>query len=203
MFIGGTYTTSTLLEWTMSKLIKHPSVMKKLQEEARREAGVIICEENLQKLEYLKLVIKETTRLIAPASPVAASKATYARRDHNGLRCIGWNHDPNQCVGDRKGPAYWGESPEEFLPERFLQTKVDFIGQDFELIPFGAGRRRCPGISFGLAVVEVALANLVRDFDWRLPGGMRLEMTECVGLTARRDVTLLAIPTIVSAGQLD
>ncbi|CAI0559126.1 unnamed protein product, partial [Linum tenue] len=125
------------------------------------------------------------------------------RRDHNGLRCIGWNHDPNQCVGDRKGPAYWGESPEEFLPEQFLQTKVDFIGQDFELIPFGAGRRRCPGISFGLAVVEVALANLVRDFDWRLPGGMRLEMTECVGLTARRDVPLLAIPTIVSAGQLD
>ncbi|CAI0409470.1 unnamed protein product [Linum tenue] len=152
MFIGGTDTTSTLLEWAMSELMKHPRVMKKLQEEVRREVG--------------------GTMILTNA----------------------W--------GIGRDPADWGVSPDEFQPERFLQAKVDFKGQDFQLIPFGAGRRCCPGISFGLAVVEVALANLVRDFDWKLPGGMRgedLDMSECVGLTARRDLPLLTIPTIVSA----
>ncbi|CAI0409455.1 unnamed protein product [Linum tenue] len=199
MFIGGTDTTSTLLEWTMSELMKHPRVMKKLQEEVRREAGVIICEENLHKLEYLKLVIKETTRLHPPV-PLLPPRQLMQDATIMGYDVSAGTMILTNAWGIGRDPADWGESPEEFLPERFLQTKVDFIGQDFELIPFGAGRRRCPGISFGLAVVEVALANLVRDFDWRLPGGMRLEMTECVGLTARRDVPLLAIPTIVPAG---
>ncbi|CAI0409476.1 unnamed protein product, partial [Linum tenue] len=204
MFIGGTDTTSTLLEWAMSELMKHPRVMKKLQEEVRREVGgecVIIFEANLHKLEYLKLVIKETIRLHPPV-PLLPPRQLMQDATIMGYDVSAGTMILTNAWGIGRDPADWGVSPDEFQPERFLQAKVDFKGQDFQLIPFGAGRRCCPGISFGLAVVEVALANLVRDFDWKLPGGMRgedLDMSECVGLTARRDLPLLTIPTIVSA----
>ncbi|CAI0409810.1 unnamed protein product, partial [Linum tenue] len=204
MFIGGTDTTSTLLEWAMSELMKHPRVMKKLPEEVRREVGrpagegVIIFEANLHKLEYLKLVIKETIRLHQPV-PLLPPRQLMQDATIMGYDVSAGTMILTNAWGIGRDPADWGVSPDEFQPERFLQAKLDFKGQDFQLIPFGAGRRCFPGISFGLAVVEVALANLVRDFDWKLPGGMRgedLDMSECVGLTARRDLPLL---TIVSA----
>ncbi|CAL1373210.1 unnamed protein product [Linum trigynum] len=203
-FIGGTDTTSTLLEWAMSELMKHPRVMKKLQEEVRREVvgeGVIIFEANLHNLEYLKLVIKETIRLHPPV-PLLPPRQLMQDATIMGYDVSAGTMILTNAWGIGRDPSDWGESPDEFQSERFLQTKMDFRGQDFQLIPFGAGRRCCPGISLGLAVVEVALANLVREFDWKLPGGMRgedFDMSECVGLTARRDLPLLAIPTIVSA----
>ncbi|CAI0559129.1 unnamed protein product [Linum tenue] len=109
----------------MSKLIKHPSVMKKLQEEARREAGVIICEENLQKVEYLKLVIKETTRTIAPASPVAASKATYARRD---ATIMGYDVSAGTMIltnawGIGRDPHIGGNRRKNSCPSNFSKPK--------------------------------------------------------------------------------
>ncbi|CAI0559134.1 unnamed protein product [Linum tenue] len=152
MFIGGTDTTSTLLEWAMSELMKHPRVMKKLQGGA-----------NLQKLEYLKLVIKETIRLHPPV-PLLPPRQLMQDPTIMGYDVSAGTMILTNAWGIARGPADWGESPDEFQSER-LQTKVDFRGQHFQLISFGAGRRCCPGISFGLAVVEVALANLVRDFD--------------------------------------
>ena len=86
----------------------------------------------------------------------------------------------------------WGADAEEFRPERFEEASrcaVDFRGTDFELVPFGAGRRMCPGIALGLAVMELALASLLFHFDWELPGGAaphELDITEALGITARR-----------------
>ncbi|XP_050123606.1 cytochrome P450 736A117-like [Malus sylvestris] len=90
------------------------------------------------------------------------------------------------------------ENPEEFEPERFLNSEIDYKENDFQLIPFGAGRRVCPGIQFAMAVNEIALANIVHKFDWALPGGASGEdyMTESTGLTTHRKDPLraLAIP---------
>ena len=90
-------------------------------------------------------------------------------------------------------------NPEEYEPERFLSNDIDFKGNDFELIPFGAGRRICPGIQFAVAVKEIVLASLMHKFDWALPGGARgedLDMTECPGGTVHKKYPLkvVAIP---------
>jgi cytochrome P450 len=92
---------------------------------------------------------------------------------------------------------YWGADAEAFRPERFdhkeKSAAVDFKGADFEFLPFGAGRRMCPGMSLGMANVELALASLLFHFDWELPSGVRpqdLDMTETFGITVRRNSKL-------------
>lgn len=94
-----------------------------------------------------------------------------------------------------RDPKYWKDA-EEFKPERFIDdnTDVHFNGNDFELISFGAGRKSCPGMSFALATLELALANLLYCFDWELPIGMKpeeLDMTETFGFTTRKKSPLL------------
>ncbi|CAI0418511.1 unnamed protein product [Linum tenue] len=202
MFLGGTDTTSTLMEWAMSELVKHPRVMKKLQEELRSKIGrenETICEADLDRLDYLALVIKETIRLHPPI-PMLSPRRLMQDTTMSGHDVSAGTMILTNAWAIGRDPVDWPESPEEFWPERFLNTSVDFRGQDFQLIPFGAGRRGCPGISFALAVVELAVANLVRSFDWELPDGVAgedLDMSESVGITAHRRLPLLALPTIV------
>ena len=95
-----------------------------------------------------------------------------------------------------RDPEAW-ESPEEFRPERFAGSAVDFRDRHFQLIPFGAGRRMCPGVDLAMSVVELALANLVAQFDWALPEGeaAQLDMEETTGCTSRKRTPLRAIAT--------
>ncbi|CAD6255879.1 unnamed protein product [Miscanthus lutarioriparius] len=97
-------------------------------------------------------------------------------------------------------PESW-EKAEEFMPDRFMDgssaATIDLKGNDFQFIPFGAGRRMCPGINFGLATVEIMLANLMYCFDWGLPAGMDkedIDMTEVFGLTVHRKEKLMVVP---------
>ncbi|KAL3821107.1 hypothetical protein ACJIZ3_007012 [Penstemon smallii] len=97
-----------------------------------------------------------------------------------------------------KDPKYWKEA-ESFIPERYLESSVDYKGNNFEYIPFGAGRRICPGMSFGLANVELPLAMFLYHFDWILPNGMKpeqIDMKESFGATARRKYPLYVIPVV-------
>lgn len=97
-----------------------------------------------------------------------------------------------------RDPDVWSDNAEEFLPERFMGSNIDIQGRDFQLIPFGSGRRGCPGIQLGLIQVRLVLAQLVHCFEWELPNGMlpnELDMSEKFGLTMPRAKHLLALPT--------
>jgi cytochrome P450 len=97
-----------------------------------------------------------------------------------------------------RDPKNW-DMPEDFVPERFEQSEIDFKGTDFEYTPFGAGRRMCPGMAFALVNVELVLASLLYHFDWELPPGMQpvdLDMAEEIGVTARRLQDLLVVPVV-------
>lgn len=97
--------------------------------------------------------------------------------------------------------ATWGPDAEEFKPERHLKLSLDFQGQDFKFIPFGSGRRLCPGIRLGLVLVEVTIANLVKRFDWRVqvgPDGVdKPDLAEAAGIEACRKYPLIVFPSSV------
>ncbi|KAJ0979812.1 hypothetical protein J5N97_015286 [Dioscorea zingiberensis] len=199
MFIGGTETSAVVLEWAMSELVKNPEIMKKAQEEARKVlkgCKYKMEEEDINKLKYLMLVIKETLRLHPPL-PLLVPRVNMEEckvLDYvipKGSRVI-----INYWAMSRD-PKIW-EDAESFRPERFEGSSVDFKGGNFEYIPFGAGRRMCPGITFGLANVLLLLAHLLCYFDWELPGGGQgqdLDMTELFGVTMGRKTSLSLIAT--------
>ncbi|KAG9443508.1 hypothetical protein H6P81_014848 [Aristolochia fimbriata] len=197
MFAAGTETSSTTMEWAMSQLIRNPKVMKKAQEEVRNvmKGKTKITESDMNDMSYLKLVIKETFRLCPPV-PLLLPRESMEDCQIDGYHIPKKTRVLVNCWAIGRNPKYW-ENPEVFEPERFLGSSVDFRGLNFELIPFGAGRRGCPGISFGLAIIELTLANLLYHFDWLLPGGASnesLDMSEAFGVTMARKNSLIVVP---------
>ncbi|CAL1352799.1 unnamed protein product [Linum trigynum] len=203
MFIAGSETSSTVVEWTMSELIRDERVMKKAQAEVRAEFGKRrkVEETGIDELNYLKMVIKESLRLHPPL-PLLVPRESLNQCEMEGFQIPEKTKVIVNAWAIGRDPKYWSE-PERFYPERFVSSNsVDYKGNDFEFIPFGAGRRICPGISFGVANVETALANLLFHFDWKLPGGMKpesLDMSELFGATVRRKNDLNLIPTVWQA----
>nr|QPC57094.1 CYP71AJ48 [Kitagawia praeruptora] len=198
MFAAGTETTSTTLEWTIAALIKNPEVMFKLQNEVREigKGKSKILEGDLVKMYYLKAVMKESMRLYFTAPLLVPREA---RQD---LKLMGYDIRSGTQVlinawAIARDPSLW-DNPEEFRPERFLNSPIDYKGLHYEYLPFGAGRRGCPGIQFAMAVNELALANVVHKFDIKLPDGERLEdldMTGVFGVTLRRKSPLFVVAT--------
>ncbi|XWS47865.1 hypothetical protein CRYUN_Cryun13aG0022200 [Craigia yunnanensis] len=198
MFAGGTDTTYTVLEWAMAELLRHPEVMKQVQNEVRHIGNVKsnITEDDLDKMHYLKAVIKETLRLYPPA-PLLVPRLSSQDVQIKGYDIAAGTLVFTNAWAIGRDPATWDAS-DEFRPERFLNNPIDIKGHDFQLIPFGAGRRGCPGLSFAMVMIEVVLANLVYKFDWSLPAGATgedLDMTQCIGLVAHRKVHLNAVAT--------
>ncbi|KAM0910821.1 hypothetical protein ACQ4PT_013936 [Festuca glaucescens] len=197
MFAAGTDTTYIALEWAMSELMKNPSTMRKLEHEVRsRSAGGIAKADILgaATTPYLKAVVKETLRL-HPPTPLLLPRECMQDATVMGYHVAKGTLVFVNAWAINRDPASWHQ-PDEFLPERFLENEVDFRGGHFQFIPFGAGRRICPGMQFGLATIELALANLVRIFDWELPDGMapgELDMLDTPGLTTPRRVGLRLI----------
>lgn len=198
MFGAGTDTSAVVLEWTMTELLRHPKAMRKLQEEVRGFTGQKqdITDDDIDKMHYLKAVIKESLRLHPPFPLLLPRVAT---RD---VKVKGYDVAAGTVVmvsfwAIGRDPELWDE-PDKFMPERFLNSSIDFKGADFELIPFGAGRRGCPGIAYSMAVIELLVANIVAKFDWKLPDGKELDMNEGPGITAHRVVPLHAVATVVA-----
>ncbi|XP_074268802.1 cytochrome P450 736A117-like [Silene latifolia] len=207
MFAGGTDTTYTVLEWAMTEIIRHPKVMHELQKEIREITGTKyeVNEDDLKQMKYLKAVIKETLRLHPPI-PLLVPRLSLVDAKVNGYDIPAGTGVITNAWAIQRDPATW-EEPETFNPERFLNSPTDFKGQDFELIPFGSGRRICPGILFAISNNELVLANLMHKFDWTLPGGANsntLDASECKGLTIHRKTPLLVVATsVVAAGMAE
>ncbi|KAI3802491.1 hypothetical protein L1987_30623 [Smallanthus sonchifolius] len=193
-FAAGTETTQTSLVWALSELIKNPRVMNKLRRELTQiaQGKAMVSEEDLERLPYLKAVIKESLRLHTPLPLILPRVSTQ------DVKLMGYDIAAGTQViinawAIGKDPALWDES-NEFRPERFLNNSINYQGLQFDWLPFGAGRRSCPGIQFSVHVIELALANIVYKFDMVLPYGIKnedLDMTEAYGITIQRKSSLL------------
>ncbi|CAH8360901.1 unnamed protein product [Eruca vesicaria subsp. sativa] len=199
IYLGGVDTSAITMIWAMAELVRNPRVMKKAQEEIRGCIGIKqkerIEEEDVDKLIYLKLVIKETLRL-HPAAPLLLPREAISK-----IKIQGYDIPPKTLLvvnawSIGRDPKHW-EDPEEFIPERFINCPVDFKGQCFEMLPFGSGRRMCPGVASASATVELGLLNLLYYFDWRLPKEETyIDMEETGDTTVIKKVPLELLPVL-------
>ncbi|CAN0889323.1 Cytochrome P450 71B37 [Linum grandiflorum] len=201
LFLGGVDTAALTLDWAMARLLANPTSMKKAQDEVRNIIGDRgrVTEDDLEKLEYMKMIVKETLRLHPPAPLL------IPRESMSDVKICGYDVPAKTVIyvnawGIGRDPNYWKDA-EKFIPERFAEgtSSPDYRGQSFEYLPFGSGRRVCPGIHMGTITVEIALANLLYCFDWKLPEGMKpedvtMEERSGVSLTASRKEPLLLVP---------
>ncbi|KAI5341643.1 hypothetical protein L3X38_009518 [Prunus dulcis] len=198
MLVSSIDTLSVTVEWALSELMRNPKAMKKVQKELEDVVGLgrMVEESDLGKLDYLSMVVKETMRL-HPVGPLLIPHAATEDCTVNGYHIPKKSHVIINAWAIGRDPSVWINA-EEFIPERFDGSDVDVRGNHFQLIPFGSGRRRCPGIQLALIVVQLMLAQLVHCFDWELPNNMlpeELDMTEVFGITVARAKPLIAIPS--------
>ncbi|KAK7364064.1 hypothetical protein VNO80_12418 [Phaseolus coccineus] len=197
IFTAALDTSSTTVEWAMSELLRHPSVMKRLQNELEHVVGMNrhVEENDLEKLSYLHMVVKETLRL-HPVAPLLVPRECredviidgYFIKKKSRVIVNAW------AIG--RDPKVW-DNAEIFDPTRFENNNIDIRGKDFRILPFGSGRRGCPGIHLGLTTLSLVLAQLVHCFDSVLPLHMscdELDMQEIFGLTTPRKKHLLIKP---------
>ncbi|XP_026424747.1 cytochrome P450 71B10-like [Papaver somniferum] len=200
VFVAGVDTVAVTMNWTMAELIKNPATMHKVQEEIRshvgKNKGKQVQENDLLHFQYLKLVVKETLRLHPPLP------LSFPRECMRKNKIDGYDVKPKTRVlinvwAIGRSPMYW-DKPDKFYPDRFIDKPVEFGGQkDFSFLPFGGGRRGCPGIDMGMVTVELALANLLHNFDWKLPSGMKTEdlnMDEVSGIVTHKKDPLHLVP---------
>ncbi|XP_073125137.1 strychnine-11-hydroxylase-like [Henckelia pumila] len=197
IFSAGIDTSSATIEWTMTELVRNPKVKERAEQEVRKmfKGKARIEENDLQNLIYLKLVIKESFRLHPPAPLLVPRETIEKCTIANKYEIPAKTRVMFNASAIGTDPRYW-KNPEQFCPERFLDSDIDFRGQHFELLPFGSGRRGCPGINFALSLVELALANLLYFFNWDLPQDMSaqdLDMEESLGVTMHKKIPLCLI----------
>uniref|UniRef100_A0A5B7AIT1 Putative ferulate 5-hydroxylase n=1 Tax=Davidia involucrata TaxID=16924 RepID=A0A5B7AIT1_DAVIN len=198
VMFGGTETVASAIEWVMAELMKCPEDLKRVQQELADVVGLNrrVEESDFDKLTFLKCALKETLRLHPPIPLLLhetaedAEVAGYFIPAKSRVMINAW------AIGRDKNS--W-DDPDTFKPSRFLKENVpDFKGSNFEFIPFGSGRRSCPGMQLGLYALEMAVAHLLHCFTWELPDGMKpseLDMDDVFGLTAPRASRLMAVPS--------
>ncbi|CAI0394749.1 unnamed protein product [Linum tenue] len=203
IFLAGGDPSPTIIEWIMAELMKNPKEMEKVQIEVRGVfdgKGGVVDEDYFDELHYFKAVVNETFRLHPPA-------ALSLPRESPEMVVIGGYQIPTKtrvivnmwALG--RDPSHWTQ-PDQFMPERFLNTPLDYKRNDFKFIPFGAGRRSCPGMNYAIATVYLILANLLYHFDWKLLNQIqpqKLDMSEEFGATVERKNNLYLIPTPYNA----
>ncbi|GMH27049.1 hypothetical protein Nepgr_028892 [Nepenthes gracilis] len=198
-FIAASETSASVIDWAMSEMIKNPGIMQEAQAEVRHvyeEKGMSVDESCIHKLMFLKLIIKETLRLYPPG-PLLLPRESIERCQINGYEIPAKSRTIINAWAIGRDPMYWSDA-DSFIPKRFHDCPIDYKGNNFEYIPFGSGRRMCPGLLFAMANIELSLAMLLYHFDWSLPDGLKhhdLDMTETCSASLRRKKNLYVIPT--------
>ncbi|KAL6642351.1 hypothetical protein ACP70R_020532 [Stipagrostis hirtigluma subsp. patula] len=195
-------TLASSLSWGMSELVRNTRVMTKLQREVREAfwGTAVVAEAELlatasRRLPYLRLVVKETLRLHPPV-PLLVPRESVDVCEIDGYTIQARSRVVFNAWAIGRDGEYWGDDADEFRPERFEESKVDFTGSSYEYLPFGAGRRMCPAIAYVLVAVEMALVQLLYHFDWSLPEGVdEVDMAEAPGLGVQRKSPLLLSAT--------
>ncbi|KAK6781338.1 hypothetical protein RDI58_023522 [Solanum bulbocastanum] len=196
LFGAGTDTTTSTLEWAMTELLKQPEIIKKAQVELAEiiGKGKRIEEADLSRLPYLQCIIKETLRLHPPVPLLLPHKVEQDVELCDYIIPKGSQVLVNVWTIGRDFSVW--KDPLVFKPERFLSLDLDTRGQDFELIPFGAGRRICPGLPLASRMIPVMLGSLLNSFNWKLEAGIEpLDMEEKFGITLAKARPLRAIPS--------
>nr|QVX18580.1 flavonoid 3'5' hydroxylase [Liquidambar formosana] len=196
LFTAGTDTSSSIIEWALAEMLKNPTILKHSHEEMDQVIGRNrrLEESDLPKLPYLQAICKETFRK-HPSTPLNLPRVSSEACQVNGYYIPKDTRLSVNIWAIGRDPDVW-ENPLEFSPERFLSgknAKIDPRGNDFELIPFGAGRRICAGTRMGIVLVEYILGTLVHSFEWKLPNGVELNMDEAFGLALQKAVPLSAL----------
>ncbi|QCE13991.1 flavonoid 3'-monooxygenase [Vigna unguiculata] len=201
MFTAGTDTSSSTTEWAIAELMRNPRILAQVQQELDTVVGRdrSVKEEDLAHLPYLQAVIKETFRL-HPSTPLSLPRVAAESCEIFGYHIPKGSTLLVNVWAIARDPKEWAD-PLEFRPERFLpggeKADVDVKGNDFEVIPFGAGRRICAGLSLGLRMVQLLTATLAHSFDWELENGLnpeKMNMDEAYGLTLQRAEPLSVVP---------
>lgn len=195
LFVAGTDSVTTTITWTMTELLLNPNIFSKVREEVGKTVGEDgkINETRVLELPYLNAVIKEAMRLhlavplLVPHQTVKEVKlGKYIVPANTQILVNAWVL--------ARDPKYW-ENPTVFMPERFLGNKLDYFGQHFQFIPFGSGRKSCPGIPLAHRMLNLIIASFVYHFDWELPYAKEeMDMKESFGLTLVKATSLVATP---------
>ncbi|XP_058069881.1 geraniol 8-hydroxylase-like [Magnolia sinica] len=197
IFTAGTDTSVTTMEWAMAELLRNPNVMEKARSELMEmiSSGHPVEESDIVRLPYVQAIVKETLRIHPPVPLLVPHRAEasvevcgYTVPKHTQLFVNIW--------AINRDAKLW-PNPTSFLPERFVGSDIDLRGRDFELLPFGAGRRICPGLNLGLRMVHLMLASLIHSFTWKLPNGMApqdMDMSDKFGITLQMAVPLRVVP---------
>ncbi|KAL6584082.1 Cytochrome P450 [Orobanche minor] len=201
MFVAGTDTTSSTVEWAIAELVRNPKILAQAQQELDSVVGKdrMVAESDLTQLTLLQAIIKETFRL-HPSTPLSLPRIAQESCEVNGYFIPKGSTLLVNVWAIARDPNIWSD-PLEFKPERFLaggeRPNADVRGNDFEVIPFGAGRRICAGMSLGIRMVQLLTATLIHAFDFDLANGQlaeTLNMDEAYGLTLQRAEPLMVHP---------
>ncbi|KAK2660429.1 hypothetical protein Ddye_006962 [Dipteronia dyeriana] len=185
MILAATDTTTVTLTWALTLLLNHRSILRKAQNELDTQVGLErqVNESDIKNLVYLQAILKETMRLY-PAAPLSLPHESTEDCTVSGYHIPAQTQLFVNLWKIQRDPAVWSD-PCEFQPERFLTTHKDFDvrGQHFEYLPFGSGRRMCPGMSFALQVLQLTLASLIHGFDLETQSNEAVDTSEGIGLT--------------------
>ncbi|KDP27487.1 hypothetical protein JCGZ_20022 [Jatropha curcas] len=200
IFMAGSETTSSTIEWAMTELLCNPESMTKAKAELASVIGPNrkVEETDIDNLPFLQAIVKETLRLHPPIPFLVPRRAM-----HN-TKFMGYEIPVNTQVlvnawAIGRDPNVWDE-PLCFKPERFIGSNVDYKGQNYEFIPFGAGRRMCAGVTLGHRVLHLILGSLLHHFDWELEANVnpeKVDMRDRLGITMRKLEPLIAVPKTV------
>lgn len=198
MITAGTDTSAISVEWAMAELIRNPRVQHKAQEELDRVIGLerVMTEADFLSLPYLQCVAKESLRL-HPPTPLMLPHRANANVKVGGYDIPKGSNVHVNVWAVARDPAVW-KDPLEFRPERFLEEDVDMKGHDFRLLPFGAGRRVCPGAQLGINLVTSMLGHLLHHFSWSPAEGVKpeeIDMGENPGLVTYMRTPLKGVPS--------